>query len=207
MEGSLFEGLFNYLVNLISSVGYLGVFFATTLEYACFPLPSEIILPFIGYLASIETIGLFGGIVVASIAGIFGSLICYYIGYFGGKPVLDIIAIKFKGSRKPINSSRKWFDKYDRASVLLARLLPLARTYISIPAGIAKMNVFLFIAYSSVGIVIWNTLLICFGYYLGSNWKTVEYFMKEYTLAAGIIISLGIISIVYIKLKRKKPTK
>ncbi|KMT22059.1 DedA family protein [Clostridium cylindrosporum] len=207
MESSLFSGVFEYLVNLISSVGYLGVFAATSLEYACFPLPSEIILPFIGYLASIKSIGLIGGIIVSSIAGIVGSLVCYFIGYFGGKPVLDFIGDKFKSSKKPIRSARNWFDRYDKMSVLLARLLPLARTYISIPAGISKMNLFIFIFYSSIGIIIWNTALISLGYYLRSNWKMVEYFIEEYTIAAGIIVLLGAFSVIYLKIKRKKTSK
>lgn len=196
--------LFEYTMNLISDIGYIGVFTATLLEYACFPLPSEIILPFIGYLASIESITLPGAIFISSLSGILGSLFCYYIGYFGGKPALDFIISKYKGAGKPINSAKKWFDKYDKASVLLARLLPLARTYISIPAGIARMNVFVFILYSSIGIVIWNTLLISLGYYLGSNWTLVEYFIQEYTIAAGIIILLALAVIIYMKFVRKK---
>lgn len=196
--------LFEYTMSLISDIGYVGVFTATLLEYACFPLPSEIILPFIGYLASIGSITLPGAILISSLAGILGSLFCYYLGYFGGKPVLDFITSKYKGAGKPINSAKNWFDKYDKVSVLLARLLPLARTYISIPAGIARMNVFVFILYSSVGIVVWNILLISLGYYLGSNWTLVEYFMKEYTIAAGIIILLGLSVIIYVKFIRKR---
>lgn len=207
MGGSLFEGVFTYFIDLISKAGYLGVFFATALEYTSFPLPSEIILPFIGYLASIKSISLLGGIIISSVAGIVGSLICYYIGYFGGKPILDFIGKKSKSSRKPINSAKNWFEKHDKSSVLLARLFPVARTFISIPAGIAKMNIFIFVLYSSVGIVIWNSLLICFGYYLGANWTMVEYFLKEYTIAAGILLILFICSIMYFKFYKKKQAK
>lgn len=203
---NLFEDAINFLINIISSTGYPGVFLVTLIEYSCFffPIPSEITFPFIGYLASIKSISLFGAILVASLAGIIGSLICYSIGYFGGNPVLQFISRKYTSTIKPINKSKRWFDKYGKYSILFGRLLPVVKSFISFPAGIAKMNIITFITCSSIGIVIWNTLLISLGYFLGSNWQVVESLINEYKIVVGIIFIIIILLLIYRKFIRKQ---
>ncbi|MGI5997489.1 MAG: DedA family protein [Lutispora sp.] len=198
---NIFESILNYLIGITSEIGYIGVITIVGLEYACFPLPSEIVLPFVGFLAASGAVSYIGVLIASTIAGILGSLVCYYIGYFGGKPILDRIGDKVPSSRKSIFAAKNTFDKYDKISVMIARVLPLARTYISIPAGIARMNVFKFILFSSIGIIIWNTVLISLGYYLGSNWMMVEQLMKKYTLFIGILVL--ILTVAYFIKKRK----
>lgn len=196
-----FEAILNYLIQITSEIGYIGVITIVGLEYACFPMPSEIVLPFVGFLAASGKMSFIEVLVVSIIAGILGSLICYYIGYFGGKPILDKIGDKVPSSRKSIFAAKATFERYDKISVMIARVLPLARTYISIPAGIARMNVFKFILFSSIGIIVWNTVLISLGYYLGSNWMMVEQLMERYTIfIAGILV---ILVAVYFLRKRK----
>jgi len=196
-----FEAILNYLIQITSEIGYIGVITIVGLEYACFPMPSEIVLPFVGFLAASGRMSYIGVLIASTIAGILGSLVCYYIGYFGGKPILDKIGDKMPSSRKSIFAAKDTFDKYDKISVMIARVLPLARTYISIPAGIARMNVVKFIFFSSIGIIIWNTVLISLGYYLGSNWMMVEQLMEKYTIFIGILV-LVLTAIYFIK-KRK----
>lgn len=204
----LLDKILSSLMGLIDNIGYVGIVIAVGLEYACFPMPSEIILPFVGFIASQGSITLIGAILAATVAGILGSLICYYIGYFGGTPALNFIGDKIPSSRKSIHAAKSYFDRYSKMSILFARVLPIARTYISIPAGIAKMNVLTFIMYSSVGIIVWNTILISLGYLLGNNWKTVESIIKDYSLIVGIIfVLLVILFIVYKKSKKKKSQK
>lgn len=198
---NIFESILNYLIGITSEIGYIGVITIVGLEYACFPLPSEIVLPFVGFLAASGAVSYIGVLIASTIAGILGSLVCYYIGYFGGKPILDRIGDKVPSSRKSIFAAKNTFDKYDKISVMIARVLPLARTYISIPAGIARMNVFKFILFSSIGIIIWNTVLISLGYYLGSNWMMVEQLMKKYTLFIGILVL--VLAVAYLIKKRK----
>ncbi|WP_372997463.1 DedA family protein [Lutispora sp.] len=198
---NIFESILNYLIVITSEIGYIGVITIVGLEYACFPLPSEIVLPFVGFLAASGAVSYIGVLIASTIAGILGSLVCYYIGYFGGKPILDRIGDKVPSSRKSIFAAKNTFDKYDKISVMIARVLPLARTYISIPAGIARMNVFKFILFSSIGIIIWNTVLISLGYYLGSNWMMVEQLMKKYTLFIGILVL--VLTVIYLIKKRK----
>jgi membrane protein DedA with SNARE-associated domain len=204
MLPSGFEQIIMKLMELIDAIGYLGVMIVVTFEYACFPMmPSEAILPFIGFIASTGSIGFLGAIIVSTIGGILGSLICYYIGYFGGKPILDKIGDKFPSSRQSIFSTKDVFDKYDKLSVLIARILPVARTWISVPAGIVRMNLFVFIGYSTIGIVAWNTALISLGYYLGNNWKQVELLMKRYTIVVALLV-LVICILFFMKHKGKK---
>lgn len=199
----LFDKILTFLMNLINSVGYIGIVLTVGLEYACFPMPSEVVLPFVGFIASSGSITLIGAIIASTVAGILGSLICYYIGYFGGTPILNYIGDKMPGSRKSIHAARSYFDRYSRASILFGRVIPLARTYISIPAGIAKMNILVFILYSAVGIVVWNTILISLGYYLGSNWTKVQKIMSDYSLLVGIIFALFLIGYIFYRRKRK----
>lgn len=202
MSGNLLGQLSSMIMELINSIGYLGVMIVVSFEYACFPMmPSEIILPFIGFVASNGSISFIGAIIACTFAGILGSLACYLIGYFGGKPILDKLADKFPGSRKSIFTAKEVFDKYDKVAVLTARILPVARTWISIPAGIARMNPLGFVAYSSVGIIVWNTILLSFGYFLGNNWTQVEILIKRYTVVVGL---LGLIIVVLFFLKYKK---
>lgn len=206
MINDFVKNLFDFFINLISNTGYPGVFLVTLVEYSCFffPVPSEVTLPFIGYLASIKSFSLFGAITIASLAGIIGSLICYFIGYFGGNPFLHFIEKKYKSTVKPINSSKKWFDKYGKFSILFGRLLPVVKSFISFPAGIAKMNIFTFIIYSSIGIIVWNTILISLGFILGSNWNMVEKFISEYKIIVGIVFLILLSYFIYIKFIKKR---
>jgi membrane protein DedA with SNARE-associated domain len=203
----LLDMILSSLMGLIDKVGYVGIIIAVGLEYACFPMPSEIILPFVGFIASQGSITLVGAIMAATVAGILGSLLCYYIGYFGGTSALNFIGDKIPSSRKSIHAAKSYFDKYSKMSILFARVLPIARTYISIPAGIAKMNVMTFIMYSSVGIVVWNTILISLGYFLGNNWKVVESIIKDYSLIVGVIFALVVILFIVYRKSRKKKAK
>lgn len=199
----LFNKILTFLMDLINSVGYIGIVLTVGLEYACFPMPSEVILPFVGFIASSGSITLPGAIIASTVAGILGSIICYYIGYFGGTPILNFIGDKLPSSRKSIHSAKNYFDRYSRASILFSRVIPLARTYISIPAGIARMNILVFILYSAIGIVVWNTVLISLGYYLGSNWTIVQGIMSDYSLAVGIVFAFLLISYIVYRRKRK----
>jgi membrane protein DedA with SNARE-associated domain len=198
----LLDKILTFLMDLINSVGYIGIILTVGLEYACFPMPSEIVLPFVGFIASRGSITLFGAIIASTVAGILGSLICYYIGYFGGTPILNFIGNKLPSSRKSIHSAKSYFDRYSKASILFSRVIPLARTYISIPAGIAKMNILVFILYSTIGIVVWNTVLISLGYYLGSNWTIVQGLMSDYSLIVGLLLALFLI--LFIVYRKKK---
>lgn len=195
----------DYIMNIIESLGYLGVFFSVFLEYACLPLPSEILLPFIGVLSSYGTFNLITAIFVSVFAGLLGSTICYYIGYFGGSPIIDWLSSKSSGAKKSLNKLNIFLTKYDKYAVLMARMFPLTRTYVSLGVGALKMKYRTFISYSFVGIVIWNSILISLGYFLGENTPLIESILSKYSFIAigTLVILLCILAYVFIKKSKK----
>ncbi|WP_024613852.1 DedA family protein [Clostridium sp. Ade.TY] len=187
------------IVSLIDNFGYIGVFVAVFLEYACLPLPSEVLLPFVGLLAATGNISLISAILVSVIAGILGSLTCYALGYFGGSLILESLQRKFPSSRKSINKINHFIMKYEKSSVFLTRLVPLTRTYISLVVGTLKFNIVPFILYSLGGIVLWNTLLIVIGYFLGENTALISQILKDYSF---VVIGLIIVACIYLLYKK-----
>ena len=187
------------IISLVGNFGYMGVFIAVFLEYACLPLPSEVLLPFVGLLAATGKISLIGAIFVSVLGGILGSLTCYAIGYFGGSLIIESLQRKFPSSRKSISKINHFIIKYQKSSVFLTRLVPLTRTYISLVVGTLKFNIITFILYSLGGIILWNTLLIVIGYFLGENTQLISRILKDYSF---IIIALIIIFCIYILYKK-----
>ncbi|HHX87337.1 MAG TPA: DedA family protein [Firmicutes bacterium] len=190
------------LIELVNSLGVWAVFILLVLEYACFPIPSEIVLPLAGYYASGGRMSFPEILILSIFAGLIGSSALYAVGYYGGRAVLNHVAGKYKGSRNSIHAAKMWFDRYGAGSVLAGRVIPLARTYISLVAGAARMRFHLFIFLSLLGISIWNLALVGLGYYLGANWVQVEFLYSRYKmilLPAAVILLLCLI---YRRLKK-----
>ncbi|MCI6014518.1 MAG: DedA family protein [Coprobacillus sp.] len=192
---SLFEKIFN----LIDEYGVYIIFLAIFLEYACFPLPSEVILPLagaIGYNANISPVLM---IALSSIAGLLGALLCYYLGVLGSLPF-------FKPESKEENDSISFYEKYGNWAILFGRLIPLCRTYISFIAGVKKHKVWKYILFSSIGIIIWNSILITLGYVFYDNIDIISIWYSEYKfIILGLICIIFIIVIIKKIKKRKKP--
>ncbi|MDY4145416.1 MAG: DedA family protein [Bacilli bacterium] len=192
---SLFEKIFN----LIDEYGVYIIFLAIFLEYACFPLPSEVILPLagaIGYNANISPVLM---IALSSIAGLLGALLCYYLGVLGSLPF-------FKPESKEENDSISFYEKYGNWAILFGRLIPLCRTYISFVAGVKKHKVWKYILFSSIGIIIWNSILITLGYVFYDNIDIISIWYSEYKfIILGLICIIFIIVIIKKIKKRKKP--
>lgn len=187
--------------SLIEQYGLISIFLIVMLEYANFPLPSEVVLPFIGIMVSKGNIDFGLALTISIIGGIVGSTINYLLGLYFGKPILKYMMKKYPKTRYSIKSSMWWMNKYGKISVMLARVIPVARTIISIPAGINKMNINIFVLYSTIGISLWNTILIFLGYILGDNLSNIAYLIKNYSLIVGIVLVSAIV-IIYSK-KRK----
>lgn len=192
---------FMALKQIILKLGYGGVFAATALEYGCFPVSSEILLPFIGYMAVQGGQSLFLTILFATGGGISGSLCCYLIGRAGGS-VLERLAARFQTIELGIRRAQAVFLRYGTASVFLARVFPIARTYISFPAGMAKMPLLPFCVYSALGALLWNTALISGGYFLGSHWDACKALLEKHQLFL-FAVPIGIF-IFFVIWQRKK---
>ncbi|WP_373601182.1 DedA family protein [Paraclostridium bifermentans] len=186
----------------IKNYGLLSVFIIVMLEYANLPLPSEIVLPVVGIFTFEYDIDFIQVVIVSVLGGVLGSIINYYLGLKLGKPLIDTLAKKFPSTKKSIKASYLWIKKYDKPSIMLSRLVPVARTFISIVAGVVKMNIIVFIIYSTIGISIWNLLLISAGYLLGDNLNIITAILKKYSIIVGVLAIL-LIAIYYIKSKSK----
>ena len=184
------------LTGMVNSFGYLGIFISTSLEYGCFPVSSEVLLPFIGFFVFGGEMSLFGAILVSTAGGIAGSLVCYCFGRFGRRFIEKTLCSKYSSLKRGLEKAGRVFDKYGSKSVLIARVFPIARTYISIPAGLMGMNIYVFVIYTAVGSFVWNTMLISAGYFLGGYGSLIKGNILFYVI-------MVLVSIVLIKLSKE----
>jgi membrane protein DedA with SNARE-associated domain len=158
----------------VSYRGYAGIFVLMFLESSSLPVPSEVILPFCGYLVSLGQLNLWLTILVSTFAGISGSLVDYHIGMKGMSLLTRRKTLtKLLFSKARLEMVERWFDKYGTTAVFLSRLIPGFRTLISFPAGAVEMPLPKFITYTTVGCLVWSAFLICIGEYVGANWREV----------------------------------
>ncbi len=176
----LIEWGVNLILDWISNYGYLGIFFLMALESATLPVPSEIVMPFAGYLVYSEGhMSLIGVILAGSIGCTVGSIAAYVVGYYAGRPIILRYGKYILLREKHLVSAERWFAKYGDKATFIARLLPVIRTVISLPAGIAKMNFKKFVLYSFVGSVPWTAMLAYVGFWLGGRWRDVSGVFRE----------------------------
>ncbi len=192
---SIVQWFFSLIINFLSSYGYVAIFFLMTLESMMLPVPSEIVIPFAGYLAFMGILNIFLVIIMSSLGGLAGSLIAYYIGYFGGRKFLLKYGYYFLITPETLDRAERWFQKYGKISVFITRLVPIIRTFISLPAGIGEMDIRLFSLYTFIGSFIWSSFLAYLGYTLGKNWDLVSHFFSGldiYIIIAGLLILIYI---------------
>ncbi|MDI3256716.1 MAG: DedA family protein [Kyrpidia sp.] len=190
---SLVEALSSFTVNLVQSFGYVGVFLAMTLESACIPLPSEVIMPFGGYMAGRGLLNLWMVVLAGTAGNVAGSLVAYYVGLKGGRALLQRYGRYVWISPKHLEQADRWFAERGEITVFLGRLLPAIRTFISLPAGIAKMPVGRFIVFSAAGSLPWVWALAFIGAKLGQHWESIQQYMHPLTVAAGVVIVAAIL--------------
>ncbi len=173
------------------------------IESALIPMPSEVTMPFSGFLVNTGKFNLWFIVIAGTAGNLIGSLLAYVLGYYGE----DLIVRKFIRkygkyiliSEHEYNRSEKWFRKYGEIIVFISRLLPAVRTYISLPAGIAKMNIVKFTVYTTIGSFLWSLLLAYIGVVLGSKWQTIGSFFHAFD--AIIVVALSILVIWYVRRK------
>ena len=181
----------SFIVNIISTLGYPAITVLMALESACIPIPSEIIMPFSGYLVFAEKFSFLSVIIWGTIGNLIGSIIAYSVGFYGGRPLIEKYGKYILISNHDLNLAEKWFKKYGNISVLFSRMLPVIRTFISLPAGITKMPLGKFVFYTFSGSLPWSFVLTYAGVIMEENWSDVEiYFRKFDWLIAILVISL-----------------
>lgn len=188
--------IIEFVQHIVSSMGYPGLFVLIMLESTLVPIPSELVMPFAGYLAHTGEFSLPVILVINSVAALLGSGLCYWIGKAGGKPLLLKYG-KFIGVRKKdIEKTEAYFTRHGKATILVSRFLPVIRHIISVPAGIARMPLPAFFLQTFIGSTIWGTVLILIGYELG-NWEVIAEKLKHVDLLVGLgivalLLALGI---------------
>ena len=197
--------IFNSLVSVFEGLGYPGIFVLMVMESATLPVPSEVVLPFGGYLVSQGKLEFWSTVAVATIGSLVGTLIDYSIGYGLGRPAVLRYGRIVRFSKERLETTERWFSRHGNSIVLLARFVPLLRTLIAFPAGIVRMDAKRFIAYSAVGILVWDIALIYLGYLAGENSAAISNVLQAYFVPLGIaaIVILGIMVYRYLR----KPEK
>lgn len=183
--------LTTFIIHTISALGYPGVALLMAIESACIPLPSEIIAPFAGYLAYTGRFNLFAIALAGGVGSMVGSFVTYEIGKFGGRPLVEKYGKYILISKHDLDLADKFFAKYGNLSTFIGRLLPVVRTFISLPAGIARVPRIPFLIYSFVGSVIWTYLLAYLGMKLGENWSTLRDRLHGFDTAIIALILIG----------------
>lgn len=215
MNISLAEYVVNLVIHVMNIAGYPGIFFLMLLEGMLLPIPSEVVMALGGYLAFSQgtnslppILGIPAYIIVliaGSVGNLVGAYIAYMIGDYGGIPLIRRYGKYVLLNDNTVDTVQKWFEKYGPASVFLTRLVPIFRTFISIPAGIAKMNRKLFLTYTFIGALIWDSFLIYLGWRLGSQWQEVLGTFTKYTyVSVAAIIALFVYFLYRLLSKRKK---
>lgn len=196
----------NIIMDFISDYGLIAMFIIILLEYACFPVSSEIVLPFSGAVASINNTNFFVILPLSVIAGLIGTGLCYALGWYGGGAIIGSITRKFPKTQKGIDSAYEKFNTHGAATVCIGRVIPLIRTYIALIAGASKLNPVTYFTASALGITVWNTILIGLGYILRENYKNVgEYYNRyKHNLIPVVIAFAAILIINFVIQKRKK---
>lgn len=192
--------------------GYIGIALIIALENVFPPIPSEIVLPFGGFMTTYSDLTVPGVILAATIGSVAGAIILYGIGLLLDVERLEKIIDRWghilRVKKEDIRKADAWFDKYGYWTVLFCRMIPLIRSLISIPAGMSNMKFGLFLLFTTIGTVIWNTILVMVGAALGENWHSITEFMDVYSnIAYAVIAVAGIAFLIWFFRRNKKRAK
>ncbi|MBI4049479.1 MAG: DedA family protein [Candidatus Doudnabacteria bacterium] len=183
----------NFITQTINQLGYTGVALLMAIESAAIPLPSEIIMPFSGFLVESGRFTLWGLSLAGAIGSVLGSVITYALGYYGGRPLIIKYGRFVFISEHDLDLTEKFFRRFGKLSTFFGRILPIVRTFISIPAGIGKVPLGPFIFYTFIGSFIWSYFLAWLGMKLGENWQELESYFRKFDAVIVIVIVIVIV--------------
>src|SRR5216684_7926780 len=195
MVGRIIEILTAFIVATISTFGYAGVVLLMAIESACIPLPSEVIMPFSGYLVYAGRFNLWAVSVAGAFGCVVGSLVAYWVGMYGGRPLIEKYGRYVLISHHDLDLADRWFARFGEAIVFASRLLPVIRTFIAFPAGVARMNLKKFIIYTFAGSLPWCLGLAYVGEKLGERWnkdETLKTIFHRFDFVVGIALVLAV---------------
>ena len=198
-EPRLLASISGFIADQVAAYGYVGIFVLTLSGSACIPIPSEVVLLFGGALASAgfaETVlhqpeaglGLIAVMVVAMSGSMVGSWLAYWAGRVGGRPLIERWGRYLLLRPHEVDRAHDWFERHGEAAVFFSRMIPLARAFISLPAGVAEMDFGKFTLYTFLGNLPWTIGLTLMGYALGENWRTLERFLQPLAITFGVLL-------------------
>ena len=200
MTAKIIAALSAFIISVISAGGYLGIAVLMAIESACIPLPSEIIMPFSGYLVYLGRFKLLWVATVGALGCNLGSAIAYAVGYYGGRPLVEKYGSYILLSRHELDWADRFFARYGNITVFVSRLLPVVRTFIALPAGVARMNQPKFHFYTFIGSWPWCLGLAFVGMKLGQRWDTdprLRIWFHRFDAVILAVILIGIVVFVW----------
>ena len=193
MIAKLLAALAGFVITVISRFDYLGIALLMGIESACIPLPSEIIMPFSGYLVYQGTLQLWAVSLAGAVGCVLGSLVAYWVGAVGGRPLIEQYGKYVLISHRDLDLADRWFQRHGDITIFIGRLLPVIRTFIAFPAGVARMSLWRFCLYTFLGSLIWSWALAWVGVKLGENWNSLGVYFHRFDTLIGAVILLAII--------------
>ncbi len=190
------------LLQLMESYGYIAMFIAMALENANIPIPSEVVLGFAGFLISQQIFSFWTTFAVACIAGVVGSIISYWLGSYGGRPLLLKYGKYIFFNERKFRMAEDLFNKYGGIAVIICRCLPGVRTFISFPAGVARYPFWKFILFTIIGTIPWTLLLVWAGSLLGSHWQDLIQYNHIFLMA--VIAVCVVVAVVFVWHRRRR---
>ncbi len=193
----MLEAIEQFITEVIADHGYLAIFILMLLESACVPVPSEVTMLFGGALVSVPFLApgqqLDLGLVIAAgtLGNVVGSWLAYWVGYVGGRPLIDRFGKYLLLRPHEIDRAHDWFEKHGEATVFFSRFVPVVRTFISLPAGVARMPFGRFTLYTFLGCLPWTALFTILGYYLGENWHLVDRYFQPISWTVAVLCVAG----------------
>ncbi len=199
------SGLAGWTVDLMDKLGLFGAALAVGMDNLFPPIPSEIILPLAGFAASQGTFSLTGALVATTLGSVVGAVILYWLGAIFGRERAVMVFDKVPLLKvSDLEKTEAWFAKHGGKAVFFGRMVPIFRSLISLPAGVEKMSFWLFLALTTLGSLIWNSIFVVAGYRLGANWDAVEPYADVFQKIVIIAVLVVIVGFVVIRVREKR---
>lgn len=205
MITNLIDLLAHLVIYIIGLIGYGGIFLLMLVESCGIPMPSEVIMPFSGFLVAMGKLNFWLVVLIGTLGNLCGSILAYWIGSKGGRVLIEKYGKYILISHHDLNLADKWFAKYGDWTVFFGRLLPVIRTYISFPAGIAKMNFKMFSFFTFLGALPWCVLFTWLGVKMGNNWEIIQKTLHNFDLLMLILVIVAVVWYIWrhLKIRRK----
>jgi membrane protein DedA with SNARE-associated domain len=203
MLSHILELLGQFIISVVSHASYPGIVVLMAIESACIPLPSEVIMPFSGYLVFVGRFNLLGVSLAGAIGCNVGSMVAYGIGARGGRPLIERYGRYVLITHRELAMADRWFERYGDWTVFFARLLPLIRTFIALPAGVSRMNVVRFNVYTFLGSLPWCFVLAYAGVKLGDHWMVLREYFHRFDVVLTVMFVVAVIWFVWSRWKNR----